>query len=28
VRIRSKVLDDGTRARVCQKCGLPLEKQK
>jgi len=28
VRSRSKVLDDGTRARVCQKCGLTLEKQK
>ena len=28
VRIRSKVLEDGTRARVCPKCGLTLEKQK
>jgi large subunit ribosomal protein L24 len=28
VRIKSKVLEDGTRARVCQKCGLTLEKQK
>jgi len=28
VRIRSKVLEDGTRARICQKCGLTLEKQK
>lgn len=28
VRLRSKVLEDGTRVRVCQKCGLTLEKQK
>jgi large subunit ribosomal protein L24 len=28
VRARSKVLDDGSRVRVCQKCGLTLEKQK
>jgi len=28
VRSRGKVLDDGTRARVCQKCGLTFEKQK
>ena len=27
-RSRSKALDDGTRARVCQKCGLTFEKQK
>jgi large subunit ribosomal protein L24 len=28
VRSRSKVLDDGSRIRVCHKCGLSLEKQK
>jgi large subunit ribosomal protein L24 len=28
VRSRTKVLEDGSRARVCQKCGLTLEKQK
>jgi large subunit ribosomal protein L24 len=28
VRSRSKSLDDGSRIRVCHKCGLSLEKQK
>ena len=28
VRTRSKVLEDGTRARVCQTCGLTVENQK
>ena len=28
VRIRSKVLEDGSRVRTCQKCGLTVEKQK
>ncbi len=28
VRVRRKVLEDGTRVRACQKCGLTLEKQK
>jgi large subunit ribosomal protein L24 len=28
VRSRSKALEDGTRVRACQKCGLTLEKQK
>ena len=28
VRVRTKVLDDGSRVRVCHKCGLTLEKQK
>jgi large subunit ribosomal protein L24 len=28
VRIQSKALDDGSRVRACQKCGLTLEKQK
>ncbi|MGB7295533.1 MAG: 50S ribosomal protein L24 [Candidatus Aminicenantales bacterium] len=28
VRIRKKVLEDGSRIRVCQKCEMSLEKQK
>jgi large subunit ribosomal protein L24 len=28
VRVRRKELEDGSRIRVCQKCGLNLEKQK
>jgi len=28
VRVRKKTLEDGSRIRVCQKCGLSLEKQK
>ncbi len=28
VRMRKKVLEDGSRIRVCQKCDMSLEKQK
>jgi large subunit ribosomal protein L24 len=28
VRLKKKVLEDKSRIRVCQKCGLSLEKQK
>jgi len=28
VRVRMKILDDGSRMRVCPKCEAPLEKQK
>jgi large subunit ribosomal protein L24 len=28
VRVKKKKLEDGSRIRVCQKCGLSLEKQK
>lgn len=28
VRIRKKVLEDGSRIRICQKCEMSLEKQK
>ena len=28
VRVRKRTLEDGSRIRVCQKCGLSLEKQK
>lgn len=28
VRVRKKVLDDGTKIRVCHKCGTSLERQK
>jgi large subunit ribosomal protein L24 len=28
VRVRKKVLEDGSRIRVCRKCELSLEKQK
>ncbi|MEW5902277.1 MAG: 50S ribosomal protein L24, partial [Acidobacteriota bacterium] len=27
-RIKKKVLEDGTRIRVCHSCGLSLEKEK
>ncbi len=28
VRMKKKMLEDGSRIRVCQKCGLSLEKEK
>lgn len=28
VRIRKKIMEDGTKVRVCQRCDLSLEKQK
>ncbi len=28
VRVKKKTLEDGSRIRVCQKCGLSLEKEK
>lgn len=28
VRIRNKILEDGTKARICQKCDNSFEKQK
>jgi len=28
VRIRNKVIEDGTKIRVCQRCDLSLERQK
>jgi large subunit ribosomal protein L24 len=28
VRVKKKVLEDGSRVRVCQKCELSLEKEK
>ena len=28
VRVKKKVLEDGSRVRVCQKCDLSLEKEK
>lgn len=28
VRVRSKILTDGTRARICGRCSTPLEKSK
>jgi large subunit ribosomal protein L24 len=28
VRVKKKVLEDGSRIRICQKCELSLEKQK
>ena len=28
VRMKKKKIEDGSRVRVCQKCGLSLEKEK